>query len=206
MVIEPSARLVALALLCATTTSCGSPPPPAKVEQPAPKGGVLRYMPLEDGTVFSFETATQPSGEKGLLVLEIRRPRPELAELVVAGRVRRLEVTPSALSHVTGGFLLKEPLATGAEWKGDFGRVLVTNTERAVTVPAGEFVECLETVEEVTNAEGSKKTTTAYCPGIGITLRETEVEQEAEYAVERIALKSWGKRFDPVGNAMSIEK
>ena len=161
---------------------------------------------LEDGTVFSYETATQPSGEQGLLVLEVRRPRPEIAELVVAGRVRRLEVTPGALAHVTGGFLLKEPLAQGAEWKGDFGRVLVTNTERSVSVPAGEFVDCLETVEEVANAEGAKKTTTAYCPGIGIALRETEAEQEAEYAAERIALKSWGKRFNPVGDTMTIEK
>jgi hypothetical protein len=205
MVIEPSARLLAIAAACAAL-SCGQPPAATKTQAATPKGGVFRYMPLEDGTVFSYETSTQPSGEKGLLVLEIRRPRAESAELVVAGRARRLEVTESALAHVTGGFLLKEPLATGAEWKGDFGRVRVTNTERAVTVPAGEFVDCLETVEEATNAEGSKKTTTAYCPGIGIALRETEAEQEAEYAVERIALKSWGKRFNAVGDSMSIEK
>jgi hypothetical protein len=205
MVIEASVRLLAIGAAC-VALSCAARPAATKAAVATPKGGVFRYMPLEDGTVFSYETSTQPSGEKGLLVLEIRRPRAESAELVVAGRVRRLEVTESALAHVTGGFLLKEPLATGAEWKGDFGRVRVTNTERAVTVPAGEFVDCLETVEETTNAEGSKKTTTAYCPGIGIALRETEAEQEAEYAVERIALKSWGKRFNAVGDTLSIEK
>lgn len=205
MVIEARAWLAALGL-AAASSGCAAPSPPAKAQEPAPKGGVFRYMPLEDGTVFSYETSTQPSGEKGLLVLEIRRPRPQMAELVVAGRVRRLEVTEGALAHVTGGFLLKEPLAKGAEWKGDFGRVVVTNTERSVMVPAGEFVDCLETVEEVANAEGSKKTTTAYCPGIGIALRETEAEQEAQFAVERISLKSWGKRFDSAGDRLSIEK
>jgi hypothetical protein len=205
MVIDGRARLLALGV-AGLALACAAPPPAAKPRAATPAGGVLRYMPLEDGTVFSYETTTQPSGEKGLLVLEIRRPRAESAELVVAGRVRRLEVAEGALAHATGGFLLKEPLATGAEWKGDFGRVRVTNTERSVTVPAGEFVDCVETVEEATNAEGSKKTTTAYCPGIGIALRETEAEQDAQYAVERIALKSWGKRFNAVGDTLSIEK
>lgn len=205
MVIEARARLVAFGAAC-VALSCAAPPPATKTQAGTPKGGVFRYLPLEDGTVFSYETTSQPSGEKGLLVLEIRRPRTDSAELVVAGRVRRLEVTEGALAHVTGGFLLKEPLAAGAEWKGDFGRVRVTSTERGVAVPAGEFVDCLETVEEAANAEGSKKTTTAYCPGVGIALRETEAEQEAEYAVERIALKSWGKRFDSAGDTMSIEK
>jgi len=205
MATDARAWLVVLGV-AAASSACAAPPPAAKAQQPAAKGGVFRYMPLEDGTVFSYETSTQPSGEKGLLVLEIRRPRPQMAELVVAGRVRRLEVTERALAHVTGGFLLREPLAPGAEWKGDFGRVVVTNVERSVTVPAGEFVDCLETVEEISNAEGAKKTTTAYCPGIGIALRETEAEQEAEYAVERISLKSWGKRFAAVGDSLSIEK
>lgn len=197
---------LALLALAGASSGCAAPAPEVKAPPPAPALGVLRYMPLQDGTVFSYETSTQPSGDKGLLVLEIRRPRPQMAELVVAGRVRRLEVTEDALAHVTGGFLLKAPLTPGAEWRGDFGRVVVTNTERSVAVPAGEFVDCLETVEEATNAEGSKKTTTAYCPGIGIALRETEAEQEAEYAIERIALKSWGKRFNAVGDRLSIEK
>ena len=34
-----------------------------------------------------------------------------------------------------------------------------------------------------------------FCPGVGITVRETEVEQDAQHATERIELKSFGKRF-----------
>jgi hypothetical protein len=199
MVIEGEARRRALVFVTLGfgALACGPAPVPVKAPEKAAVGGVFRYMPLEDGTVFSYDTSVQPSGEKGLLILEIRRPRPELAELVVAGRARRFEVTDKAIAHVTGGFLLREPLAVGAEWKGDFGRVVVTSTERSVTVAAGTFVDCLETVEEVATAEGRKKTTTAFCPGIGIAQRETEAEQEAEFAVERISLKSFGKRFDP---------
>lgn len=176
--------------------ACGSPPPPASVANvPATAGGVLDYLPLEHETVFSYETRVEPSGERGILILEIRRRRPELAELVVAGRTQRLSVSSSAIELVTGGALLRAPLEEGASWRGDFGRVRVTSTSRSVTVPAGTFEKCLETVEEMTSAEGTKRTTTAYCPAVGITLRETEVEQDAQHATERIELKSFGKRF-----------
>jgi hypothetical protein len=177
-------------------TACGSAPPPAKTATVGQTtGGVLDYLPLEHESVFSYETRIEPSGERGLLVLEIRRRRPELAELVVAGRAQRLNVSSSAIELVTGGALLRAPLEEGASWRGDFGRVRVTNVSRTVTVPAGTFQKCLETVEEMTSAEGTKRTTTAYCPAVGITLRETEVEQDAQHAIERIELKSFGKRF-----------
>jgi hypothetical protein len=70
-----------------------------------------------------------------------------------------------------------------------------------VTVPAGTYRDCVETVEEMESNEGRKRTTTAFCPGVGITVRETEVEQDAQHATERIELRSFGKRFaaDPAG-------
>ena len=147
--------------------------------------------------MFSYETRVEPDGERGLLVLEVRRRRPELAELVVAGRTQRLNVSATAVELVTGGALLREPLAEGASWRGDFGRVRVTHVARTVTVPAGTFQGCLETLEEMTSSEGTKRTTTAYCPDVGIALRETEVEQDGQHATERIKLKSFGKRFAP---------
>jgi len=162
-------------------------------EKPQPKG-VHRYLPLEDKTVFSYETSTE-SGERGLLILEVRRPRTEHAELVVAGRARRLTVNAHDIAHVTGGFLLKEPLVAGATFKGDFGKVTITNVARSVTLPAGSYSGCLETLEEAVTTEGEKRTTTVFCPGVGIALRETEAEQEGLRASERIALKSFGPRF-----------
>ncbi|HEY3499681.1 MAG TPA: hypothetical protein VGK73_33550 [Polyangiaceae bacterium] len=174
---------------------CASGAPAAEPARTPKASGFAAYLPLEDATVFSYATTTEPAGERGLLVLEIRRPRAEVAELVVAGRVRRMNVTAQGIAHVTGGFLLRAPLAVGENWQGDFGHVRVTSIDRKVAVPAGRFEGCVETVEEMTTNAGTKRTTTAYCPGIGIALRETEAEQEGERAVERIALKSYGKRF-----------
>ena len=174
---------------------CASAAPPAENARAPKASGLAAYLPLADATVFSYATTTEPAGEQGLLVLEIRRPRAEVVELVVAGRVRRMNVTAQGIAHVTGGFLLRAPLAVGENWQGDFGHVRVTSIDRKVVVPAGRFEGCVETVEEMTTNAGTKRTTTAYCPGIGIALRETEAEQEGERAVERIALKSYGKRF-----------
>lgn len=186
------------ALLAFGEASCSKPPAPAIGAPAAPAAqGISRFLPLADGTVFSYETRAEPGDERGLLVLEIRRPSANRAELVVAGRVTRLDVTATAVSAVSGGFLLREPLVAGAEWKGDFGHVRLTRTDQSVTTPAGSFAGCLETVEELVTRDAVKRTTTTYCPGIGIAVRETEAEQGAERQSERITLKSHGARFDP---------
>jgi hypothetical protein len=203
MVIEGDARggraayagLPLATALLSIAVACSSPPPPEAAKKPVAAEGVARYLPLEDDTVFAYDTVMEPGGERGLLVLEVRRRRPELAELVVAGRAQRLNVSSAAVELVTGGALLRAPLTLGASWRGDFGRVRVTNLSRSVTVPAGAFSDCLETVEEMTSSEGTKRTSTVYCPGVGITLRETEVEQGGAQGTERIELKSFGKRF-----------
>ncbi len=184
---------LALMIVCAGCAAAANRPTGAALPTAS---GLARYLPLEDGTVFAYETSTEPSGEHGLLILEVRRRTPGTAELVVAGRARGLTVTADAVAHAGGGFLLREPLSAGAEWHGDFGHVRVTRVEASVTVPAGTFAGCVETVEELTTREGEKRTTTSFCPGVGIALRETAVEQGGEQQSERIALKSFGKKFD----------
>jgi hypothetical protein len=176
---------------------CGKPPPPSAPPPKVATTELNRLLPLEDATVFSYDTVTEPSGERGLLILEIRRPRPDMAELIVAGRTRRLTVNAHDIAHATGGYLLKEPLTVGATYKGDFGNVRVTGANESITLPAGTFSGCLETTEEAVTNDGEKRTVTVFCPGIGIVRRETEAEQEGMTATERISLKSFGPRFDP---------
>jgi hypothetical protein len=184
-------------LVVAVTAGCGKPPPLSAPPQKVATTELNRLLPLEDGTVYSYDTVTEPSGERGLLILEIRRRRPDMAELVVAGRTRRLIVNAHDIAHATGGYFLKEPLTVGATYKGDFGTVRITGVDKSVTLPAGAYTGCLETTEEAVSAEGEKRTVTLFCPGVGITRRETEAEQEGMQATERITLKSFGPRFDP---------
>ena len=153
-------------------------------------------MPLKNATVFAYDTVSEPSGEKGMLVLEVRRARTSLVELSVAGRVQRVEVDATGIRHVTGGWLLKEPPALGAHWKGDFGAVEVTAVDRQVNVPAGNFTGCLETVESLSGADFNKRTTTVYCSGVGIATRRTEVESNEGNGVESLKLRSFGPKFE----------
>jgi hypothetical protein len=185
----------ALFLTALTALACGGAPAKAPEAKKAPAGEIERFMPLADDTVYSYETFSEGSGERGVLVLRVRRPRPELAELDVAGRVQRLTVSASGLELTSGGHLLLAPLREGAEWLGDFGKVRVTAVNRTVEVPAGRFSGCLETVEELVSPEVKKRTKTLYCPEVGITERETEGEAAGQYARERIVLKSFGKAF-----------
>lgn len=156
-------------------------------------------MPLIDATVFAYETTSELTGETGMLVLEVRRPRPGSAELVVAGRVRRLSIDPTGIQHATGGWLLKEPLERGATWKGDFGEVQVTALDRTVTTPAGVFAGCLDTTESSSGQDFAKRTITTYCPEVGITLRRTEVESDEGAGIESLRLRSHGPRVDVAG-------
>jgi len=177
---------------CAAT-----PPAAAPTTKTAAPAGLVRYLPLEAGTVLSYDTVTEPGGERGLLVLEIRRPNAETAELVVAGRAQRMRVNATSVATYAGGVLLREPLEAGAAWKGDFGHVRLTRTDRSLTVGAGTFSGCIETVEELATREGEKRTTTVFCPGVGIALRQTEAEQGGERQSQRMTLKSYGPKFSP---------
>jgi len=195
-------RLTLALMLGAATQACGGSSP-AKAPAPAQtKDVALRYMPLGHDTVYSYETYSEVTGERGLLVLRVRRPRPDLAELDVAGRIQRLYLGDKGVSLATGGYLLRIPLVVGAEWIGDFGKVRVTALDRKIKVPAGSFERCLETVEEIANGEVKKRTLTVFCPDIGIVLRETQGQSGLEVALERIELKSYGPVFtyDPTAD------
>jgi len=180
----------ALAMSCAA-----SAPPPAQATS-VPLGEISRYAPFENNTVFSYETYIEDTNEHGILVFEISRPRPELAELSVAGRVRkRYYFEPGGVRSAQGGYLLKAPLTANAEWQGDDGQVKVTAVNQDVTVPAGKFAGCIQTVEQAKLAAATRVTTTVFCPGVGITTLQIEGEQEGTSVLQRLSLKSFGPRF-----------
>src|SRR6478609_5942148 len=93
-------------------SACGGATPAAEAPKPKAPPTVTELMPLEHDTVLSYETLSD-AGDTGIMVLNVRRPRPELAELDVAGRVQRLDVQPNSVSVKTGGYLLKAPIAVG---------------------------------------------------------------------------------------------
>jgi hypothetical protein len=185
--------------LCALASLLGcAPVPQGKVEAPSSVvvTEMTRYLPLENNTVFSYETYIEDTNEHGLAVFEIARPRPELAELSIAGQVRkRYYFEPGGVRSSQGGYLLKSPLSLNSQWTGDDGQVKVTSVDQSVDVPAGKFSGCIQTVEQAKLPGATRTTTTVFCPGVGITLLQIEAEQEGTSVLQRLSLKSYGRRF-----------
>jgi hypothetical protein len=152
-------------------------------------------MPLAHDTVYAYDTKSEDSGETGVLMLRVRRPREGTAELGAGSRVQRLDLGSDGIRHATGGFLLKSPLSVGSTWKGQFGQVSVSAVDQTIHVPAGKFTGCLETVEQV-SSPAPKKVRTVFCPDVGIVLLEAEGMTNGNYTREQASLRSFGPAVD----------
>ena len=192
-----SIRDVGLSLLAlAALSGCGS-----ESQAKAPDGSiggpvtdVQRLFPLEHNTVFSYAT-TAEDGTTGIYVIEVNRPRATMAELKVAGTVYRRYISGDGVQAPGGGYVLHAPLTPDAEWRGEFGTVSVTSMSRSITVPAGEFGNCLETEEEAETPAYTKTATTVFCPGIGMVYYLVEGEQSGVKVSQKLELKSFGPRY-----------
>jgi hypothetical protein len=188
-----------LAALMASTACASGPAGQPVAASAAPVTDLSRLIPLTDNTVFSYETYIEETNEHGLAVFEIQRPRPELAELSVAGQVRkRYYFEAGGVRSGRGGYLLKLPLSLNAQWTGDDGQVRVTAIDQSIDVPAGKFSGCLQTVEQAQLGAATRKTTTVFCPGVGITTLEIEANEGGVSVLQRLSLKSFGPRFSGI--------
>jgi hypothetical protein len=118
-----------------------------------------------------------------------------MAELKVAGNIFRRYISADGVQAPGGGYVLKAPLGPDAEWKGEFGEVSVKSMSRSIKVPAGEFGNCLETLESADTPAYTKTATTVFCPGIGMVYYLVEGEQSGAKVSQKLELKSFGPRF-----------
>lgn len=183
-------------VLLAALSGCGSEPQAKSPDGSSggPETDVQRLMPLEHNTVFSYATADE-SGQTGIYVIEVTRPRATMAELRVAGNSFRRYISADGIQAPGGGYVLKSPLSTGAGWKGEFGEVSVKSMSRAIKVPAGDFGNCVETYETADTPAFTKTATSVFCPGIGLVFYEVRGEQSGVKVLQKLELKSFGPRF-----------
>lgn len=159
-----------------------------------PVTDVQRLFPLEHNTVFSYAT-TDEAGTTGIYVMEVGRPRSTMAELKVAGNVFRRYISADGVQAPGGGYVLRAPLTAEAEWKGEFGEVSVKSLSRSIKVPAGDFGNCVETIESADTPAYTKTATSVFCPGIGMVYYLVEGEQNGVKVSQKLELKSFGPRF-----------
>jgi len=192
----PPAGLVCLALSCGGSRGRA---PASSDEPPLPACAVGRYLPLIDGNIFAYDAEDDDTGEKGMFVTRVRRlPGPKFSLMSAQGS-HVLEVRADGITRAESNtYVLKAPLTPGAEWQGE-GRsiVRVGSVDRIVDVPAGKFLGCVETIEEVRSAgkEPVRRLTTTYCPDVGVALLHAEAWQGGRHAGEKATLRSFGKPF-----------
>jgi hypothetical protein len=109
-----------------------------------------------------------------------------------------LEVRADGIARAESNtYVLKVPLQSGAEWPGEGGStVRIGSLDRAVEVPAGKFVGCIETIEEVRTVSGKdpvRRVTTTYCPDVGVAVLRAEAWRAGKHSGERATLRSFGK-------------
>jgi hypothetical protein len=185
-------------VVCWLACGCGASPAAQNNSKLGPTKPAItdieRYMPLKADTVYAFETSIENSGEKGVLMMHVERPRANQAVLTVGGKAQRLEIAPQGIRLANGGWLLKAPLQVAAHFRGQFGEVVVRSTDATVDVPAGRFTGCVETIEE--SPAVKKRVTTVFCPDIGIVSLDAEGSIGDEFGRERALLRSYGPRVD----------
>lgn len=157
---------------------------------------IERYLPLENGTVFSYDTTSEETGQKGVLIVQISRPRQDRVDLRMGAKTERLEITPDGVAYVEGGYLLKAPVTAGSTWRSKTGTVRVESADVSMNVPAGRFESCVRTVEETREPGASRAIRTVFCPHVGLVSIEVEATSDRGLERETAVLKSFGPRVD----------
>lgn len=181
-------------LLPAVFSGCGAGPESPQTPRASGTTGVERYFPLGDGYVYTYET-TEADQSQDMLLLRVKRLDKEHAQLQTASGVRHLIISPNAIRREGSGFVLRGPLDQGASWEGDNGgRTHIEAVNVRVSVPAGNFADCIRTVERIGQATG--KITSVFCDGVGIAEMRVEQWEGATHAVKHFALKAYGPPVD----------
>lgn len=196
--IRTASSLLALTLCggagCAPSTADARAPVQTTEVDASPE--LERYLPLEDGTVFSYDTRSEHDNAHGTLIVQVSRPRPGRVDLRMGSRTERLQFVPDGVVYVDGGYLLKVPLTKGSTWRSRTGTVRVEATDETVTVPAGSFPGCLRTVEASQDAGQGRTVSQTYCPHVGLVSVEVEGMTPEGLNRETAVLRSFGPRVD----------
>lgn len=206
--------------LAPLTASCAGASASGDISSDAPRSSVPieRLFPFKDGYVYSYVLSGDPGDASDLgaiggdpsagsdtssaLIARAVRTGPASFELRWGSVTRRFELRPDGVvSSPSGAYLLKAPLAVGASWRGERGKMRVTSVDTSVTAPAGRFSGCVETVEE-RGGDSPIRVATAYCPDVGIVA----FEAARGMVLERAELKSFAPPVDIGPDGLTVTK
>lgn len=167
-------------LVATVASSCATAP------APAPAGAMKTrlasdYYPLDAGWKWAYDLERQ--GEHMLAVYAVLERTPDAA-MVQAGEERiEYSVTPQGVAQkegsTIGDFVLKNPIAVGAEWNVFAGKAKITSVSERVTGASGEYQNCV--VVETLRSDPTRLSRTTYAPGIGPVAIEVQVQSQGKF-------------------------
>jgi hypothetical protein len=178
--------LVGLWVLSAGLHACATAPAANRPAEPPPEDAA-EYYPLQSGWKWAYEI--DRAGETILAVYAVVQRNGAVAvlqagdeKLVYAVRPEGIVRGEPARDSPALDFLLKSPLRLGTQWPIDGGTATVAAVAKTVSVPAGQFVNCV--VIEENRSAPARLTRTTYAPGTGPITIELLVHDDATGAFE----------------------
>jgi hypothetical protein len=182
--IRPAAARVFASLLAAAVLAgaagCATTPAPTSVLLPQARTAD-DYYPLQAGWKWAYDL--QRDADHLLAVYAVLERTPDTA-IVQAGDERiSYAVTSQGVAQkdgaIVGDFVLKNPIVLGAEWNVFAGTAKITAVDRTVSVPSGDYTNCV--VVETLRRDPARLSRTTYAPGIGPVVIEVQVESQGRF-------------------------
>jgi hypothetical protein len=161
---------VAVVILSVGLLACSTTRPADRPTSAPPPEDATEYYPLNAGWRWAYDI--EKGGEQILAIYAVVQRNGETA-VMQAGEERLVyAVLPEGIVRGERGreagqddFLLKSPLRLGAQWPILGGTATVAAVAKTVTVPAGDFSNCVVIEENRTAPPRLVRTT--YAPGTG---------------------------------------
>ena len=140
------------------------------------------YYPLASGWKWAYDV--DKDGTNILATYVVLERQGDVASVRAGDERLSYAVTPEGIAQrddgVIGDYLIKNPVALGAEWPVAGGRAKIVAVDQEITVePAGRFSGCV--VVEVTRSEPVRIVRTTYAPDVGPVSLELQVQDGGRF-------------------------
>jgi hypothetical protein len=167
-------------LLSLGWAGCASTPAPTAPTVPKTQAAA-DYYPLDVGWKWAYDLDRQ--GEHMLAVYAVLERTSDTA-IVQAGDERMVyAITPQGIAQkegvTIGDFVLKNPIALGAEWSVFAGKAKITSVSQTVAGPSGDYANCV--VVETLRTDPVRLSRTTFAPGVGPVAIEVQVQSQGRF-------------------------
>jgi len=170
----------ALASVTGLATGCASTPPSPTSAAAAKGATAADYYPLEPGWKWAYDL--ERSGEHMLAVYQVLERLPDAAIVQAGDEMIAYSVSREGVAQkdgaVIGDFVLKNPIARGAEWPVFAGSAKIAAVDQKISLPSGDYTDCV--VVEALRRDPTRMTRTTFARGVGPVAIEMAVESHGQ--------------------------